>query len=86
MEDRSKHATISLNMDGDVVEVEDKYGKPVSALVYEPAQIDGRCPEGHEVVEIKKIQFEYVTCANLTTGPGPCWVYDPIRRRWYKIC
>ena len=86
MEDRSKHATISLNMNGDFVEVEDKYGKPTPPLAYEPAPIDGKCPEGHDVTEIKIVRFEYVTCANLIAGPGPCWVYDPIRRRWYKIC
>lgn len=86
MEESSKHATVSVNMDGDIVEVQDKSGKPALALTYERAPIDGRCPDGHEVTEIKSIQFEYVTCASLTAGPGPCWVYDPIRRRWYKIC
>lgn len=86
MEDSGKHATVSLNMDGDFVEVQDQYGNTTPALNYEPARIDGRCPEGHDVTAIKKIEFEYVTCADVKAVRGPCWVYDPIQRRWYKIC
>ena len=86
MEEPRKHATVSLNMDGEIVEVQDQFGKPASGLAYEPAPIDGRCPDGHDVTDIKMIQFEYVTCANVAATTTPCWVYDPIRRRWYKIC
>jgi len=85
MEDSSKHATVSLNVNGNFVEVKDKDGNPTPGIDYEPAQIDGRCPEGHDVTEIKTIQFKYVTCA-LTLASGPCWVYDPVQRRWYKLC
>jgi len=86
MEESSKHATVSLSKYGDIVEVQDEDGEEAPALDYEPARIDGRCPEGHEVTEIKRIQFDYVTCANVIAGTAPCWVYDPVRRRWYKIC
>jgi hypothetical protein len=55
MEESSKHATVSLSKYGDIVEVQDEDGEGAPALDYEPARIDGRCPEGHEVTEIKRI-------------------------------
>jgi hypothetical protein len=78
--------TIALDRQGRVVNVTDADGKRREGRIYAnkiPA-IEGRCPEGEaEISAVKTIEVTYVTCADIE---DPCWVFDPLTRRWYYVC
>jgi hypothetical protein len=80
--------TISFDKQGNIVAVNNRYGKPIEGRSYgtkkEPPEEGGKCPEGEvEITAVKTIQVVYVTCADTS---DPCWVYNPVTQRWYWDC
>ena len=64
----------------------DAYGKARVGKVLEGIlpDRDKKCPDGEtQITAVKTIEVVYVTCA---ITKDPCWVYDPVTRRWYYVC
>ena len=78
--------TVSLDRQGNILEVRDAYGKTRTGKVMQDRtpDKDKKCPEGEtEITAVKTVEIVFVTCANTK---DPCWVYDPVTRRWYYVC
>ena len=77
--------TVSYDRKGNIIEVRNKYGNKVEGKSFEGVTPEGgRCPEGEtKITAVKEIEIVYVTCANTN---DPCWVYDPILKRWFYEC
>jgi hypothetical protein len=80
--------TISFDRLGRIVDVRNRHGKTVDGRDYggmkQSPEEGGKCPEGEvEITEVKTIEVVYVTCADVS---DPCWVYNPVTRRWYWAC
>jgi hypothetical protein len=79
-------ATVSLDRQGNIVEVKDAYGKVrigkmLPGIVPEKSK---KCPEGEtSITAVKTVEIVYITCADTK---DPCWVYDPVTKRWYYVC